>query len=196
MSTPAPRKTFVQASAYASPWTVGERIKMLLWSGAWSVLCSWTPKPLNPWRLFILKLFGARLSGTPFVHSRARIQIPWTLVMQHRACLGDGANAYSLAEIIIEEGATIAQEAYLCTGTHDFSVTEIPLQTAPIRVGAQAFIGARAFILPGVEIGAYAIVGACSVVTKSIADFSIVAGNPAKIIGKRPDTRASEPSKS
>jgi len=181
-----PRKTFDQASAYASPWSVGDRIRMLLWSGAWTIFCRWTPKPLNPWRLLILKLFGARLSGTPFVHSRARIQIPWTLVMQHRACLGDGANAYSLADIVIEEGATIAQEAYLCAGTHDFSVVEIPLQTAPVRVGAHAFVGARAFVLPGVTIGMGAIVGACSVVTKSVEENAIVAGNPAKVIGKRP----------
>jgi putative colanic acid biosynthesis acetyltransferase WcaF len=181
----APRKTFEQASAYASPWSAGDRVRMLLWSGAWTVLCSWTPKPLNPWRLLILKLFGAKLTGTPFVHSRARIQIPWTLVMQHRACLGDGANAYSLAEIVIEEGATIAQEAYLCTGTHDFNVSEIPLQTAPVRVGAHAFVGARAFVLPGVVIGAGAIVGACAVVTKSVEENTIVAGNPAKVVGKR-----------
>jgi putative colanic acid biosynthesis acetyltransferase WcaF len=182
----APRKTFLQASAYASPWTIGERVRMLLWSGAWGVLCRWTPKPLNPWRLLVLRAFGARLSGTPFVHPRARIQIPWTLTMEHRACLGDGACAYSLAAIIIEAGATIAQEAYLCTGTHDFSVVEIPLQTAPIRVGAHAFVGARAFILPGVEIGQGAIVGAGSVVTKSVPPSAIVAGNPARIIGTRP----------
>ncbi|HEY9154929.1 MAG TPA: DapH/DapD/GlmU-related protein [Opitutaceae bacterium] len=182
----APRKTFEQASAYASPWSISDRIRMLLWSAAWTVLCRWTPKPLNPWRLLILKAFGAKLSGTPFVHSRARIQIPWTLVMHHRACLGDRANAYSLAEIVIEEGATIAQEAYLCTGTHDFSVSEIPLQTAPVRVGAHAFVGARAFVLPGVAIGAGAIIGACAVVTKSVQENVIVAGNPAKVIGTRP----------
>jgi putative colanic acid biosynthesis acetyltransferase WcaF len=183
------QKTYQQASAYSSPWTVSQRIRMLLWSAAWSLLCRWTPKPLNPWRLLVLRAFGARLTGTPFVHPRARIQIPWTLEMHHRACLGDGAMAYSLARIVIEEGATIAQEAYLCTGTHDFSLVALPLQTSPIRVGANAFVGARAFVLPGVQIGASAIVGACAVVTKSVAEFTVVAGNPARPIGKRPTLR-------
>jgi putative colanic acid biosynthesis acetyltransferase WcaF len=159
---------------------------MLVWSGAWSVLCAWTPKPLNPWRLFVLRCFGAKLSGTPFVHSRARIQIPWNLVMHHRACLGDGATAYTLAETVIEQGATIAQEAYLCTGTHDFSLVSLPLQTAAIVIGADAFVGARAFVLPGVSVGARAIIGACSVVTKDVAPDTIVAGNPARKIGVRP----------
>jgi putative colanic acid biosynthesis acetyltransferase WcaF len=186
MSTKAPLKTYSQDSAYASPWTVGQRVKMLLWSGTWKVLCSWTPKPLNRWRLLVLRAFGAKLFGTPFVHPNARIQIPWRLTMHHRACLGDGATAYTLDEVVIEEGATVAQEAYLCTGTHDFSSPALPLQTAPIIVGAHAFIGARAFILPGVKIGRGAIAGAASVVTKNIPDNTVAVGNPAKPIGLRP----------
>ncbi len=179
-------QTHAQASAYASPWTLRQRLGMILWQLAWTSLCAWTPKPLNPWRLLILRLFGAQLSGTPFVHSRARIQIPWHLTLHHRACLGDAAHAYSLGPITIGEAATIAQEAYLCTGTHDFSHPDIPLQTAPIVIGAHAFIGARAFVLPGVTIGPRAIVGACAVVTKNVAENTIVAGNPARPIGTRP----------
>ncbi|MEL0120378.1 MAG: putative colanic acid biosynthesis acetyltransferase, partial [Opitutae bacterium] len=85
-----------QHSQYASPWSISVRVKMLLWEACWTLLCSWTPKPMNPWRLFILRLFGARIKGNPFVHQRARIKIPWNLTLQNRACLGDRANAYSL----------------------------------------------------------------------------------------------------
>lgn len=134
----------------------------------------------------MLKIFGANLSGMPFIHSTARIQIPWNLTMQHRACLGEYANAYSLGKIEVLEGATIAQEAYLCTGTHDFNDPSLQLITKPITIGKNAFIGARAMILPGVCIGDRAIVGAMSVVPKDVADHEIVAGNPAKKIGERP----------
>ena len=134
----------------------------------------------------MLKVFGANLSGMPFIHSTARIQIPWNLTMQHRACLGEYANAYSLGKIEVLEGATIAQEAYLCTGTHDFNDPSLQLITKPITIGKNAFIGARAMILPGVCIGDRAIVGAMSVVPKDVADHEIVAGNPAKKIGERP----------
>jgi len=106
--------------------------------------------------------------------------------MKHRACLGKQANAYSLGKIEIQEGATIAQEAYLCTGTHDFNDPNLQLITKPIMVGKNAFIGARAMILPGVCIGDRAIVGAMSVVSKDVPDHQIVAGNPAKKIGERP----------
>ncbi|GAB3904412.1 colanic acid biosynthesis acetyltransferase WcaF [Larkinella knui] len=169
-----------QASAYDSPWTVSKRIKILLWEYTWLIFCSWTPKPANPWRLFWLKVFGAKLYGTPFVHQRSRIQIPWNLIMHHRACLGDRANAYSLGSIEIKEHATVAQEVYICTGTHAFDQPAKNLVTSPIVIGAHAFIGARAFIMPGVTIGDHAIVGACSVVTKDVAPHRVVKGNPAK----------------
>lgn len=175
-------RVYETGSAYASPWTKGERARLLLWDAAWRLLCAWTPKPFNPWRLFVARGFGARLSGRPFIHPRARITAPWRLTMGDRACLGDGAQAYSLGEIVLEERVTIAQEAYLCTGTHDFSKPEIPLATAPIRVGAGAFVGARAFVLPGTTIGAGAVVGACAVVTRDVPSGATVAGNPARIL--------------
>lgn len=140
---------------------------------------------MNPWRLFILKVFGANISGIPFVHSAVKIQIPWHLTMRHRSCLGDRSNAYSLGKIVILEGATVAQEAYLCTGTHDFKDPSLQLITKPITIGKNSFIGVRAMVLPGVRIGNQAIVGAMSVVSKDVPDHQIVAGNPAKNIGER-----------
>lgn len=105
--------------------------------------------------------------------------------MDHRACLGEKTNAYSLGKIDIHKGAIIAQEAYLCTGTHDFSDPALQLIVKKITIEAHAFIGARAMILPGVKVGKNAVVGAMSVVTKDVHAEQIVAGNPAKEIGIR-----------
>ena len=58
------------------------------------------------------------------------------------------------------------------------------VQSAPIRIGDKAWIGFNAIILKGVTIGEGAIVGAGSVVTKDVAPWTSVAGNPAKEIGK------------
>lgn len=174
------KHTYQQNTPYDSPWSMGQRVKMLLWDYVWLLLCAWTPKPANIWRLFWLKAFGAKIYGRPFVHQRARIQIPWNLIMHDRACLGDRANAYTLGIIEIHEHATIAQEAYLCTGTHDFKNPAKNLITSPVIIGAHSFISARAFIMPGVIIGEHAIVGACSVVTKNVLPGATVKGNPAK----------------
>ena len=140
---------------------------------------------MNPWRLVILKSFGAKISGIPFVHSSARIQIPWNLILHHRACLGEGVTAYSLGEIEIQEGGTVAQEAYLCTGTHDFERASLQLITKRILIESNVFIGARAMILPGVTIGKNAVIGAMAVVAKDIEVNEIIAGTPSRKIGER-----------
>ena len=174
-----------QKSAYDSPWPNSHRVLRVLWEFCWVIFCCWTPKPLNEWRLFWLRVFDAKIDGKPFVHQRARIAVPWNLTLHDRACLGDRANAYCLAEIEIGARATVAQEAYLDTGSHDFNQTGLPLVTAKITIGEDAFIGARAFVLPGVTIGARSVVGACSVVTRDVPEDVIAAGNPCKVLRKR-----------
>lgn len=174
-----------QKSAFDSPWPGSQRALRVLWELCWLVFCSWTPKPLNQWRLFWLRVFDAKIDGTPFVHQRARIAIPWNITMHDRACLGDRANAYSLGEIEIGARATVAQEAYLSTGSHDFDQSGMPLTTGKITIGEDAFIGARSFVLPGVTIGARSVVGACSVVTSDVPENVIAAGNPCKVLRSR-----------
>src|SRR5207302_1164958 len=61
-----------QKSAYESPWPARERFLRVLWEFCWLVFCVWTPKPLNEWRLFWLRVFDAKIDGNPFVHRRAR----------------------------------------------------------------------------------------------------------------------------
>lgn len=174
-------KFYPQKSIYESPWSFQDKVKMFLWEYAWLLLCSWTPKPLNGWRVFWLRTFGATLHGQPFIHQRARIQIPWNLTMHDRACIGDRANIYSLGPVELGEACTVAQECYLCTGTHDFENTMF-LMTAKITVGARAFLGARTFVMPGVTIGDDGLIGACSVVTRDTPAGMICGGNPCRVI--------------
>ncbi|MEO8440393.1 MAG: DapH/DapD/GlmU-related protein [Spartobacteria bacterium] len=174
-----------QSSQFASPWKTNERVRRIVWEYCWALFCAWTPKPANPWRLFWLRAFDAKIYGTPFVHQRARIAIPWNLTLHDRACLGDRANVYCLDEIEIGARAVVAQEAYLSTGSHDFSQPTLPLAVAKITIGEDSFVGARAFLLPGVTIGARAVVGACSVVTRDIPADVFAAGNPCRVLRPR-----------
>lgn len=58
---------------------------------------------------------------------------------------------------------------------------------APVRVGSRCFVGARATLLPGVEIGSDSVVAAGAVVTRSVPPGSIVGGVPARVIGRTAD---------
>ncbi|KAF2791232.1 maltose O-acetyltransferas-like protein, partial [Melanomma pulvis-pyrius CBS 109.77] len=75
------------------------------------------------------------------------------------------------------------------SGTHPLDPivrngTQGPELGKEIHIGEDCWIGGNVSILPGVNIGRGSVVGAGSVVTKSVPDFTVVAGNPAKIIRK------------
>jgi putative colanic acid biosynthesis acetyltransferase WcaF len=174
-----------QTDAHESPWPLGIRVLRLLWEFSWCFFCVWTPKPLNPWRLFWLRLFDAKIHGRPFVHQRARISVPWNLTIHDRAMIGDRANINTLGEIEIGGRSVIAQETYLSSGSHDFDNPALPLVVAKITIGDDAFLGARTFVMPGVSIGNRALIGACSVVTTDIPANVVAAGNPCRVIKNR-----------
>ena len=83
--------------------------------------------------------------------------------------------------ITIEDNAMLAANVQLISNNHDLYERAI-ITCKPICIEQGAWIGAGATILPGVCIGKYAVVGAGSVVTKNVAPWTIVAGNPAKLI--------------
>jgi putative colanic acid biosynthesis acetyltransferase WcaF len=178
-------KAFNQADAYSSPWSLRHRLAYLLWMVVLRIFYRPTPKFLFPWRVFLLRCFGATISGRPFVAASAIVRYPWLLTLEDRACLADRCECYNLARITVKARATVSQQAYLCAGTHDFSDPKLPLVVGEIIIGEDAFIGARAFVMPGIEIGAGAILGACAVATKDLDPWTIYAGNPAKPVKKR-----------
>jgi putative colanic acid biosynthesis acetyltransferase WcaF len=180
-----PTRTLRQKDAYTSPWPLRIRLLVGLWEVTRVLLFRPTPKPLSRWRVWLLRLFGCRVQGRPYVAASAVVKMPWNLVLEDRACLGPRSEVYNLALVTLRARCTIAQEAYLCGGTHDFSQPELPLVVGEIEIGADAFVSARAFVLPGIAIGPGAVVGACAVVTKDVAPWSIVGGNPARPIGIR-----------
>jgi putative colanic acid biosynthesis acetyltransferase WcaF len=177
--------TYQQQSRTRSPRPLRERLALLLWEAAWGLLCAWTPKPFSAWRVLILRSFGARIYGKVFVHQRARIEVPWNLIMHDGSCIGDRANIYSLAPVELGERALVAQESYLCTGTHAFEQPNFPLAVAKITIGADCFLGARTFVLPGINIAEGAVTGACSVVTDDLPPWMVCVGNPCRPIKER-----------
>lgn len=175
-----------QKDAYSSSWTLKEVFLIHLWHYTWLLLYRTTPKHFfNGWRLLLLRLFGARISGRPFVFPSSKVYAPWLLAIGHKSCLGPKSEVYNLGPVVIKERATVSQYAYICNGTHDLSLPNMPLLVGEVVIEDKVFIGARAMILPGIKIGEFAVVGAGAVVTKDVAPYDVVGGNPARFIKKR-----------
>jgi putative colanic acid biosynthesis acetyltransferase WcaF len=174
-----------QRDTYTSSWSIKEAVGIRLWKLIWLLFASWTPKEFRYWRVLLLKIFGAEVDWNVFIYSSAKIYVPWLLKMKNCSCLGPYSEIYNLGNVHIKERVTISQHAYICNGTHDFEDRRSPLMVGYIRIENDVFIGAKAFIMPGIFIGEGAIIGACAVVTKDVEPWTVVGGNPAKFIKKR-----------
>ncbi len=132
----------------------------------------------------MLRLFGADIEEGAHPYPSARIWAPWNLTMEEGSCLGDYVRCYSVDRVILEPHATVSQYSYLCTASHDYRVEGMPLITAPITIGRYAWVAADAFIGPGVIVGERAVVGARASVFRNVDPWTVVGGNPARVIRK------------
>lgn len=105
-------------------------------------------------------------------------------------CIGSNFFIAAIDKIIIEDNVLISDRVFLSDHCHGFEDINVPIISQPLKEKGKVilrngcFIGINSVIMPGVSIGKNSVVGASSVVTKSVPDYTVVAGNPAKIIRK------------
>jgi acetyltransferase-like isoleucine patch superfamily enzyme len=164
---------------------LGTKLLRVLWHCFQLPFFAHTPRMLSPLRVFLLRLFGAKIGPACQIDCGVKIWIPWNLKMGVRSCIGFNTEIYNFAPVEIGDHVVISQRSYVCTSTHNHSHPHFPLVSAPITIGSQAWIAAGAFIAPSVTIGEGAVIGACSVVTKSMPPWMVCAGNPCRPIKRR-----------
>ena len=127
------------------------------------------------------QLFGERLGENSFVMT------PFNGAAIDRFTIGDNvfinSNCLAMARggITIENDVLIAGNVQLLSNNHDEYNRNV-LTCKPIHIKKGAWIGAGASILPGVTIGKHAIVGASAVVTRSVGDYEVAVGTPARVV--------------
>lgn len=156
----------------------------------WTILCPLLFRPfvspfLREWRNMILRIFGAKIGKGVSVHHSVKIWAPWNLILDDYTCIGNDVIIYNVDLIKVGKGATVSQNAYLCTASHDIMVVKHTLITAPITIGMKAWIGVRAYVGMGVNIGEGAVIGATASVYKDVESWTVVGGNPAHFLKRR-----------
>ncbi len=166
--------------------TMGIKMKRAVWNVTRAILFRpFVTKLFRPWRIFLLRCFGAQLHSSVDVYASARVWAPWNLRMERGACIGPDTVCYNQATVTLGENAVLSQESCVCTAGHDLAEVnnaQTSLVVADVTIGKDAWVGMRAFIGPGVELGEHAVVGAAAAVFKDVAPRTVVGGNPATII--------------
>ncbi len=136
-------------------------------------------------KLYLLKLFGAKIGTGLVIKPGVSIKFPWKLKIGNHVWLGENCWIDNLDDVHIGNHVCISQGALLLTGNHDYTLPAFDYRNAPIILEDGVWIGAKAVVCPGVTCHNHAVLAVGSVATKDLVSFSIYQGNPAKYIRKR-----------
>lgn len=167
-------------------WPLSILIRRALWTFILEPAVRWWPKSFSPLRVAALRLMGAQIGPRCLILPGVKVLMPWNMILEDHVAIGRNVNFYNFAPISIGRQTVISQDVYLCTGSHDYRRSDMPLIFKPISIGRECWVAAGAFVCPGVTITNGVVLGAKSVLTCSIdTEWSVHAGNPAVKIKNR-----------
>jgi carbonic anhydrase/acetyltransferase-like protein (isoleucine patch superfamily) len=108
-----------------------------------------------------------------------------SFVMGRNSVINQKCRLDNRGSIVIGDNVSISAEVCILTADHDLQSPTFMGRTSRVTIGDFAFVGTRAMLLPGVNVGKGAAIAAGAIVTKDVPERAIVAGCPAKQIGTR-----------
>lgn len=160
-------------------------IQRLLFSLFDATLIHWTPKPLNFWRNFIYRLFGAKIGKSVRIDPDAKITSPWNVEIGNNVWIGFRCILYGSGKIKIGNNVSIAHNVFFASSAHDIHKIDFPTICDDIVIEDQCWIASNVFVQKGVTMHKGSVAAAGSIVTKDIPEGMIAMGIPAKSIKKR-----------
>ncbi|OJU56421.1 MAG: hypothetical protein BGN96_14585 [Bacteroidales bacterium 45-6] len=167
------------------PYSTKHKLRIYAWKFVNKTIFRWIPNQIRMPRIVLLRMFGAKLASSVFIHRNSNIEHPWNLQMGHLSSVGEFSWIYCLDKVSIGQKCTIGKDCYLITGNHDVSDQHFRQITKPIVIKDGSWITTGVYIMPGVTIAEFTVVAARSVVLKNSEPYDILAGFPAKFIKKR-----------
>ena len=109
--------TQLDLAGYRNRHSLHSKMKRALWNVVWVLLFRPTPRfILNGWRIFLLRLFGAKIGANCVVHPSCRVWQPWKLVMGNYVALSERVDCYSVDFIRLGDSVTVSKDAFLSSG--------------------------------------------------------------------------------
>ncbi len=179
-------ETQTNLSAYNNDWyNPGGYAKLVIWY-LFNRLFIHTHIPYpSAFKVALLRLFGAKIGKGVVIKPKVNVKYPWFLQIGDHVWIGENVWIDNLTLVTIESNACLSQGAMLLTGNHNYRKTTFDLIVKPITLGTGSWIGAKATVCPGVQVGSHALLTVGSVATSHLEPYGIYQGNPAKYIKTR-----------
>jgi putative colanic acid biosynthesis acetyltransferase WcaF len=155
------------------------------WIFVWIFLFRPSPKFMYFWRVWLLKIFGAKMGVDCVVHRNVKVWAPWNLYCEDVVTIADGVEVYNPAPIFLKSHAILSQGAYMCGASHDINSKDFRTVVGEIIIGEYAWVCARATVMAGVSLGDGAVLALGSVATKDVPAWEVHGGLPARRISTR-----------
>ena len=140
------------------------------------------PSPIKTWWL---RRFGAQIGPNVYWKPRVNIHLPWKLTVGAHTWIGEEVCIVNFAPVTIGAHCCLSQRCFICSGNHDYRFPDMRYRHAPIALGDGVWIGATAFVGPGVQIGSDAVICAGTLVSKILRGSWVYAGNPCQPLRPR-----------
>ncbi len=177
----------IQLSRYDNSWydSGGSFLRRAFWffCGQPVLRAAWIPS--SRLRVGLLRAFGARIGEGVVIKPSVDVKYPWHLVIGNDCWIGEHCWIDNLTTVRLGNDVCVSQGAYFCTGNHNWSDPAFGLMMAPIQLGDGAWAGAKCILTPGAVLEAGAIAAAGSVISGTVPQFEIYAGNPARFVRRR-----------
>lgn len=151
--------------------------------GLWIILSALAVSSFMPgtkMRVFLLRLFGAKIGHNVTLKPYVKIKFPWNLEVHDNVWIGEGVWIDNLAKVRIGSNSCVSQGAYLCTGSHNWSRRNFDLILDEINIADQCWIGAMARVAPGTYVNQGAVLTMGSSCSGTLSAWTIYKGNPAQ----------------
>ena len=160
------------------------RIERLLWLLVYFLFFRFSPNILFVYRIWLLRLFGAKIAAGAHIYPNCSIWLPRNLVMHANSCIGPRTIIYNVSLIEIGQNAIVSQGCHLCTASHDFE-GDFGLISAPIYIGDNAWVSTDCFVAPGVTVGTNAVAYARTVIHRNLDPYTIYTSSNLKKVRER-----------
>jgi acetyltransferase-like isoleucine patch superfamily enzyme len=142
--------------------------------------------PSHRLRLFYYrKVMGFTIGKQSAILMNCKFDAARGLIIGDHSVINANCRLDTRGGLEISDNVSISENVHILSADHDMNSINFGGRKKKVKIRAYVWIGTRATILPGVDIGEGSVVAACALVSKSIDPFNVVAGIPAKVIKKR-----------